>query len=92
MPDIPTLSESGLDFEVGEGVPSWTGLFAPAGTPEAIINKLYGEVSTVLKSERMKERYASLGYGTSELSPAEFGAAHKAEIVKWTKVIRDLNL
>jgi len=92
LPDIPTLSESGLDFEVGEGVPSWTGLFAPAGTPEAIINKLYGEVSTVLKSERMKERYASLGYGTSELSPAEFGAAHKAEIVKWTRVIRDLNL
>jgi tripartite-type tricarboxylate transporter receptor subunit TctC len=92
LPDIPTLSESGLDFEVGEGVPSWTGLFAPAGTPGAIVDKLYGELSIVLKSDTLKERYVALGYGTSAMSPAEFGAAHKAEIVKWTQVIRDLNL
>lgn len=92
LPNIPTVSESGLDFEVGEGVPSWTGVFAPAGTPEAIIEKLYSELSIVLRSDSVKERYASLGYGTSGLSPAEFGVAHKAEIAKWTKAIKDLNL
>lgn len=92
LPDIPTLSESGLDFEAGEGVPSWTGLFAPAGTQESIIDKLYSEVSIALKSDSVKERFATLGYETSGMSPAELSAAHKAEIVKWTKVIRDLNL
>lgn len=92
LPDIPALSEAGLDFEVGEGVPSWTGLFAPAGTPEAIIDKLYGEVSIALKSDSIRERFATLGYEMSGKSPAELSAAHKAEIVKWTKVTRDLNL
>jgi len=89
-PDIPAMAESGLDFE---GV-SWTGLFAPAGTPSAIIDKLYSELSVVLKSDSIKERYASLGYGTSVLgiSPVDFETFFRAELVKWTQVIRDLNL
>ena len=90
LPDIPTMSESGLDFEGG----IWIGLFAPAGTPSAAIDKLYGELSVILKSERLKEHFASLGYETSEmgLSPAEFGAFFRAELAKWAKLTRDFNL
>ena len=88
LPDIPTLSESGLDFEFI----AWIGLFAPAATPGPIIDRLYGELSVILKSESMKERIALAGYDTGEIgvSPAEFSAFLRASITKWTKVTKDL--
>ena len=90
LPDVPTVLESGLDFEGG----IWTGLFAPAGTPRTIIDKIYGEMSVALKSDSLKERFASLGYKTSGMGipPAEFDAFFKSNYVKWTKVIRELNI
>jgi tripartite-type tricarboxylate transporter receptor subunit TctC len=92
LPDIPTVSESGLDFE--GGLTMWVGLFAPAGTPGAIIDKFYSELSVMLKSESLKEHFASLGYETSEtgLSPAQFGAFYRASLAKWPKMTRDLNI
>ncbi len=92
LPDTPTLQEAGLDFEVGEGVPSWTGLFAPTGTSAPIIDKLFNEVSIALRSEAIRERFSVLGYESSTMSPPEFAAAHKAELAKWTKVVKDLGL
>lgn len=91
VPDIPTMAESGLpNLEL---IP-WTGLFAPVGTPSAIVDKLYSEVSQVLKSDSLKERFATLGYETSGtgMPPAGFGAFHKAEVAKWTKVVKDFNI
>ena len=91
LPDTPTVSEAaGLDFEGG----IWVGLFAPAGTPGAIIDKLYAELSIVLKSDSLKERFAALGYDTSGmgLPPAEFGKFFKTNLAKWKKVTRDLNI
>jgi len=89
LPDTPTMSESGLEFEGG----IWIGLFAPAGTPSAAIDRFYSELSVILKSESLKEHFASLGYETSEmgLSPAEFGAFFRAELAKWAKLTRDFN-
>ena len=90
LPDTPTMSESGLDVEGG----IWIGLFATAGTPGAAIDRLYSELSVILKSDSLKEHFASLGYETSEmgLSPAEFGAFFRAEIAKWAMLTKDLNL
>ena len=90
LPDVPTLSESGLDFEFI----AWIGLFAPAGTPGSIIDRLYSELSAILKSESMKERIASAGYDTGEMgmSPSEFTAFLRASLAKWTKVTKDLNI
>ncbi len=91
LPDTPTVLEAaGLDFEGG----IWVGLFAPTGTPAAIIDKLYSELSIVLKSDSMKERFAAMGYETSGmgLPPAEFGAFFRANLAKWKKVTRDLNI
>ena len=89
IPDIPTMAESGLaDFDV---VP-WIGLFAAAGTPRAIIDKLSSEVNAVINLEDIKERFAAGGVGLSGSSPEELGALQQAEIVKWTKVIKDLNI
>ncbi len=92
LPEVPTLAESGLaNYEFM----MWTGLFAPAGTPRAIIDKLYSEMSIALKSDTLKERFASLSYETGGIvgmPPAEFGAMHRAELAKWTKLIKDLNI
>lgn len=92
LPDVPTVAESGLaNYEYM----LWTGLFAPAGTPRAIIDKLYSEMSIALKSDSLRERFAGLSYETSGMvgmPPAEFGAMHRAELAKWTKLIKDLNI
>ncbi|MBI4291400.1 MAG: tripartite tricarboxylate transporter substrate binding protein [Betaproteobacteria bacterium] len=90
LPDVPTVSESGLDFEIV----AWTGLFAPAGTPSAVIDKLFGELSIVLKMDSVKDRIAALGYDTSEMGipPAQFASFMRASIGKWAKVTKDLNI
>ncbi|MBI4293227.1 MAG: tripartite tricarboxylate transporter substrate binding protein [Betaproteobacteria bacterium] len=90
LPDVPTVRESGLDFEGG----MWTGLYAPAGTPRAIIDKLYSELSVILKSDATKTRFANLGYDTNQLglSPEELGAYHRAQLTRWTKAIKDYNI
>jgi len=87
IPDIPTMAESGLaDFDV---VP-WIGLFAPAGTPREIIDKLNSAV--VLSLEELKERFAAGGVSLAGSSPEELGALQQADIAKWTKVMKDVNI
>jgi len=90
IPDVPTMSEIGLPMREL----SWSGFFAPAATPRAIIDKLYSEMAPILKSDSMKERYSGLSFGTGVLgiTPAEFDAYYKGEIVYWTKAIKDLNI
>ncbi len=92
LPDVPTVAESGVpNYEVK----LWTGLFAPAGTPKPIIDKLYAELLAILKQDSVKERLTALGgfeTDAGDLTPAEFAAMHKADVEKWTKVSRDLNI
>lgn len=91
LPDIPTALESGLDYE---GI-TWAGLFAPAGTPRPVIDKLYTAMSIVLKDDEVKARFISRGRepsGGVGMPPAEFDAFFKAELAKWTKAIKDLNI
>lgn len=90
MPEIPTVKESGTDFE---GV-SWTGLYAPAGTPQPILDRLYAVFAAAVKEPAMNERILNTGYETTwnGMPPAEFAAFHKADLAKWTKVIKELNI
>ena len=91
LPDVPTVAESGFaDFELI----LWIGLFAPSGTPSAIVNKLHGESAVILGQDSVKERLVAMGYDTAagNMKPAEIGAKHKADVEKWTKVLRDLNI
>lgn len=90
IPNIPTMTEVGIPMR---GL-SWSGLFAPVATPRPIIDKLYGELAIVLKSEYMKERVAGIGYGTAVLGipPADFDAFYKSELTYWTKAVKDLKL
>ena len=90
LPDVPAMSESGL----GMRALSWSGLFAPAATPQAILDKLYALLAIVLKSEEMKERFAKRGYGTAVMGmpPAEFAAFYKSELAYWTKAVMGMKL
>ena len=85
MPDIPTLSESGLkDYELG----AWYGLLAPAGTPRDIVQRLYAEISRALKEPDARERLASLGAELVDRNPEAFAEHLRAEVAKWGKVVR----
>jgi tripartite-type tricarboxylate transporter receptor subunit TctC len=89
IPDIPTMAESGQsDFEV---VP-WTGLFAPVGTPRAIIDKLNRELAIVLNFEDLKERFAARGVSLGGTSPEELSTLLQADIAKWMRIMKDLNI
>jgi tripartite-type tricarboxylate transporter receptor subunit TctC len=85
LPDLPTVAESGLPgFETS----SWQGLFAPAGTSPAIVNKLYREVAAVV---RLPEIVAALAQDGSEpvaSTPEAFAKWLPGELAKWVKVAR----
>jgi tripartite-type tricarboxylate transporter receptor subunit TctC len=86
VPNLPTIGESGLP---GYEVAGWFGLFAPAGTPRDIVDKLSGEVTQILQLPDVKARYAAIGAEPGPPSPDEFGRVLASEIRKWGKVIRD---
>ena len=85
IPELPTISESGLR---GFDVSTWFGIFAPAGTPNEIVNRLHTEIVRVLRTHDMKERLAILGAEPVGNRPEEFAAFVKAEIPKYAQVIR----
>ncbi|MGZ5124238.1 MAG: tripartite tricarboxylate transporter substrate binding protein [Burkholderiales bacterium] len=85
MPELRTVSESGVR---GFEVVGWYGVFAPAGTPHAIVGKLNAEIVRILKLPEVGERLASEGAELSGNTPEEFGAYVKTEQAKWAKVVR----
>jgi tripartite-type tricarboxylate transporter receptor subunit TctC len=87
--DVPTLAEAGLP---GVEAAGWNGLFAPAGTPEAVVRRLHQEMAKVLASAAIRAEAVSLGYGIASDGPEEFGAFVRSEIVKWGKVIKDSSI
>ena len=85
FPDAPTVSESGVP---GFDVRSWYGVLAAAGTPQATITKLHGELTRILALADVKSQYAVGGLVATSNTPAEFGAFIRSEYDKWAKVIK----
>ncbi len=69
-PDVPTTAEAGFPSYAVDG--GWFGMFAPAGTPAAIVDKLHREVKTALETPKVRERLLGLGVWPVGNSPAEF--------------------
>ena len=82
--DIATLQESGV---ANCAVVSWNALFAPAGTPPEIVNKLNGALQEILADTDVKKRLIELGIEARESTPQEISARLKSHIDKWQKVI-----
>lgn len=89
IPDIPTVAEAGLhNLEMSP----WTGLFAPAATPRAVIDKLNSEMVAVLNLNDVRERLAAVGVAVGGSSPAELSALQKADIARWSIAMKELNI
>ncbi len=83
LPDVPTIAESGV---AGYDMSPWVGLFAPAGTPKEIVSRLNRDLAAILKTDKIKKRFAGLALEPVGDTPAEFGSFLGEEIVKWRKV------
>jgi len=89
LPDIPTMAEAG--FPEVEGA-TWTAVVVPAGTPKEIIAKLHRIIVDSLTQPDVKERLAAMAYVPIANSPEACTEFFKAEIAKWSKVIKDAGL
>ncbi len=88
-PDLPTMIEAGYPGFVS--VLS-IGLMAPAGTPQAIIDKVHKDSVKALEPADVRKRLSDIGMEVVATSPAEFAAAIKAETPQWAKVIKDAGI
>jgi len=83
-PDIPTAIESGVS---GYDFSSWGGVFAPARTPRAIVQKLNAEIAAALTSTDLRKRFADMGLVAKESTPEEFSRFLQSEISRWRGVL-----
>ena len=89
LPESPTMIEAGIaDFEVV----LWTSLFAPAGTPRALVERLQQQVAAILRLPDVRERMAALGVEPVGSTPAELAAVLRADVEKWTAVAKSANV
>ena len=92
MPNVPTVAESGIAGLSDYEVISWQAIFAPAGTPQPIVDRLHTEIGKILKEPEMQERIAKLGMQGADMSTEQVAAFQKAEVAKWAAVIKSANI
>ena len=85
-PDIPTIAEQGLP---GFEAVSWFALFAPAGTPRPVVDRLQAEAKKILAAPDVAKRLAEIGLEPVGSTPDELAAFQRSEIAKWAKVVKD---
>lgn len=88
LPDVPAVAETLPGFEnLG-----WFGLMAPAGTPAAVVDKVYRDTAKALDGADLRKRFSDIGMGPVGNPPAEFARAIRAESGHWAKIIRERKL
>lgn len=85
-PEIPTVAEAGVP---GYDANAWFGVFAPSGTPPAVINRLHTEIVKIVKLPDVRDRFLALGGEPVGSTPAEFAAFFRNEVAKWGKVVKE---
>jgi tripartite-type tricarboxylate transporter receptor subunit TctC len=84
LPDLPTIAEGGLP---GYEMLNWLGLFAPTGTPRAIVDRLAAEAMRIVRLPEVRDRMNAQGAEPSPLGTEAFGPFVKSEVEKWGKVV-----
>ena len=93
LPDLPTLTEFRADLDPnGITGNSWHGVFAPAGTPDAIISRLNTEIVKIVKTQDMQDRLRAYGLTPTGTSSAHLGAELASDYAYWGKIVRELNV
>ena len=83
LPDVPTLQEAGVpDYDIS----TWWGLLAPAGTPNAVVEKLANAVEKAVAQPHIKEQFINMGVEASANKPADFAVFIKDEVAKFKKI------
>jgi tripartite-type tricarboxylate transporter receptor subunit TctC len=89
LPDVPTVAESGITGFENSG---WFGILVPAGTPQAIVNKIHADTVKVLERREMKERLSVQGMAPVGNTPAAFANAIQDESKRWEQVVKSRGL
>jgi len=90
FPDVPTAEEAGL---AGYQVTTWYGVFAPAGTPPAIVRRLHADLVKAMQTPDTKSKLEGIGAdGTVSRSPEEFAALVRADTARYAKTVKDIGL
>ena len=89
LPSVPTLEEQGV---TGANAASWAGFFAPAATPEPILQRLSDEILTSLKKPDVVEKIGKLGFTVEPRGPAQFRPYQVQEIETWVKIAKDAGI
>lgn len=89
MPDVPTAAEAGFP---GFELEAWVALFAPAGTPPAVVSKLTNAAKIALESPSVRKSAEAAGVEIRYMPPAELDATVRKDILYWSKVIKTANI
>ncbi len=89
MPDLPTFIESGVaDYDLS----GWISLFAPAGTPPAIVSRLNAEVTRALNAPDVRSKFLDLGAVPSPMTVAQFTPWVQHEVTTWTRLVKEAGI
>jgi tripartite-type tricarboxylate transporter receptor subunit TctC len=89
LPEVPTIDELGVK---GYEATTFTGIFAPAGTPSAVVERLSKALHAAMARDDVRERYRTMGVEVMAMSQPEFAAFVRSDFQKWQKVARDGNI
>lgn len=89
LPDVPTLAEAGLADAEASG---WNGMFVPAGTPRALVQKLQADILSVVQAPAFKAEALDLGYELGGGSAEDFSAYIKSEVNRWGRLIKEAKI
>ena len=89
LPDVPTLQQAGI---AGFDVSSWQAMYAPAGTPAPVVQRMNAEIEKILATAEVKAKLDGLGLDHAANTPEQFAAFGRSELAKWQKVVKDGNV
>ena len=89
LPNVPTMAEAGFP---GQEADTLQGILVPAGTPKAVVDRIYAELTKIMAQPDVKKRVSDLGFDVIASSPKEFSAQIKSEVAKWGKVIKSAGI
>jgi len=89
LPDVPTVAEAGYPDLL---VSSWFAMYAPKGTPRPVVDKLAGEIETIMKTDAFREKASSLGAEADFKGPDALRAYTQEELDRWGKVVKAANI
>ena len=87
LPEVPTAKQAGVDYQMS----IWAGIFAPKGTPKDVVDRLAAALDKALDDPGVTKRLADLGGsvpGKDERTPAKFDSFVKAEIARWSPILK----